>query len=147
MSVSKSRTRKSPPKYSVEEIDQMRSAIKCARLRSGHYDPIRENAAIEGQLRTHMQNGTTVAELEQAASRHMDALHKYNMSQRKVVGDIMSADEVRAVENIPPPPIPAPLPVDQGTVHNTEASVFWPVLIISIVAVVLPLLIYWMANQ
>jgi hypothetical protein len=52
-------------RYSVAEIDAMR---RCVRAMSNHYNDKPE--AIEARLRTYMVNGTTVAELEEAAERH-----------------------------------------------------------------------------
>lgn len=52
-------------KYSIAEIDRMRAAIE-----GGSYfptDDMKRAALVEDRLRTHMQNGTTVEELEQVA--------------------------------------------------------------------------------
>ena len=64
-------------KYSVPEIDRMRSALGIIMFYSGiysdrpdHYSMSHEGrAAREEQLRTYMLNGTTVEELEAAAEK------------------------------------------------------------------------------
>ena len=54
-------------KYTIDEIDQMRSHIRWSYPSGVGYFTKDRDADIENRLRTYMQNGTTVAELEKMA--------------------------------------------------------------------------------
>ena len=54
-------------KYSVGEIDRMRTLIGCLYWPGISYDPGQRSAEIEDRLRTYMLNGTDPSELEAAA--------------------------------------------------------------------------------
>ncbi len=75
-------------KYSLDEIDKMRGALRtlCIHLEVP-YLPKEKNAEIEDQLRTYMLNGTDPDELKEhatkkrlAESQRLDALHKATTS-------------------------------------------------------------------
>lgn len=59
------------PKYSIDEIDEMRASLwaieTTSRYPSGH-NPTETKLVVEAKLRTYMQNGTTPAELRLAAA-------------------------------------------------------------------------------
>jgi hypothetical protein len=82
-------------RYSLEEIDKMRSAlwfIHCIQdwgnpgapcwIMNGGPKPDR----IEDELRTHMQNGTPVSDLCVAANRKIWELNKYESNQTRPEG-------------------------------------------------------------
>lgn len=53
-------------KYSVSEIDRMRDMLDFLWESGRPYRQDEKRASVEDRLRTHMTNGTTVAELEAA---------------------------------------------------------------------------------
>ena len=52
-------------KYSIIEIDQMRRAVQRSYPTGVSYMATERNADVENRLRTYMQNGTTVKELQE----------------------------------------------------------------------------------
>lgn len=56
-------------KYSVDEIDRMREAIRRSYPLGVAYYKKERDADIENRLRTYMLNGTTPGELEEALRR------------------------------------------------------------------------------
>lgn len=72
-------------KYSIEEIDSMREAI---RRRIGYNDnnSYRESeraAKVEDELRTHMLNGTSAEDLADAAQKARDAYFERQRAQQE----------------------------------------------------------------
>lgn len=60
-------------KYTVAEIDRMRRAIEGSYPSGVIYNGKERAAEVEDRLRTHMQNGTTVTELEEVARASFEA--------------------------------------------------------------------------
>lgn len=55
-------------KYSIAEMDRMRQCIKASYLSGVPYYAADRSAEIENRLCAYMQNGTTLAELEEMAA-------------------------------------------------------------------------------
>jgi hypothetical protein len=68
-------------KYTIDEIDQMRSHIRWSYPSDVVYCTKDQDADIENRLRTYMQNGTTVAELEKMAR----AIHERNIKPIRAI--------------------------------------------------------------
>lgn len=64
-------------KYSIDEIDAMRSAIRnTISMTGGNYRESERAAHVEDVLRTHMMNGTDLEELQQGYRAARDAYFK-----------------------------------------------------------------------
>lgn len=81
-------------KYTIDEIDQMRNHIRWS-YPFGVVSCQELDADIENRLRTYMQNGTTVAELEKMASDSRERQIKWEDEQAEIYA--------RMCESRPPP--------------------------------------------
>lgn len=77
----KAKAKQQHRKYSVAEIDQMRSAVERGFSRPA--DPMKAALIIEDRLRTYMLNGTEPEELERAA----EDFHKKWLEENRVFGE------------------------------------------------------------
>lgn len=70
-------------KYSINEIDRMRSAIERGFYAPG--DSTKRAAIVEDRIRTHMVNGTEPEELERAAGQFAADWQRSYEAQQKML--------------------------------------------------------------
>jgi len=82
-------------KYSMSEIDRMRRAIRWSYPTGVSFNGAERDADIENRLRTYMQNGTTVEEIEEWSRQQRQNDIRMHEAARKVFENSPSSPEAR----------------------------------------------------